>query len=225
MKLTMNMLRSLNKACSGAEQWFEEFYIKTKNYTPDTEVDFDEVYNDLAQCFDNGFIEQHGINFEFGKAGSLKLLKGLKTLPEAILYYPDRVIYHDVYRVNSYLGSTTFNGLSLAIAEKDAIVTNYIDRETILSRYNVTKIEVTETGTDKIYKILNSCSSITDLDEKDTYILNDINGNRFELVGKTSVLEKVNYLYESEISEMRSIISIEQKIEDTVDNFTAWISV
>lgn len=225
MKISLKMLKDLNKCCDSATQWFYAYYVTGRGYEETTEMNYQDVYNEMIECFDNGFMADNNIDFEFGKIGSVKLLRDLKYSAAAILYYPDRVIYHNEYRMFVAGREYTFADLESALEKKEEIVRNSINRDTLLNRYYVTHINITQNGTEKSYEVLDSCVTIDEVNNDHWYWVQNGYGERFEVYGKKNLLSKVNDIYANEILEMRSLLIIEQKIEDMIDGFAAWIRI
>ena len=208
------MLRDLNKCCDGASQWFY-----SKGYDETTELDYQHVYNEMLEFFGASSDDN------FGNSGSLKFLRDLKYSVEAILYYPDRVIYHNEYSMFVYGQEYIFADIESAVNKKQEVVADSIDRNTLLERYFVTRINITQNDAENAYEVLESCVTSDELNSESWYWVQTRNGERFDVYGKENVLIKAEEIYQSEIEEMKSLFIIEQKIEDTVDGFTAWIPV
>lgn len=208
------MLRDLNKCCDGASQWFY-----SKGYDETAELDYQHVYNEMLEFFGASSDDN------FGNSGSLKFLRDLEHSAEAILYYPDRVIYHNEYSIFSSGVEYISTSIEMAKNKKQELIDNYTNRNNLLERYLVTLINITLNDTEKSYEVLGSCVTLDELNESSWYWVQNRDGVRFDVYGKENVLLKVEEIYQSEIEEMKSLFIIEQKIEDTVDGFTAWIPV
>lgn len=221
MKLSYKMLKDLNKLCDAAAKLYEEYYVKDRNYDYDTEISYFDMYNMVYESFDNGFLEERNIEFEFGKAGTIKLLKGLRYSADAILYYPENVIYHNEFKLNTPLGETFHSSLEELKNKKKEILESFIDKTNLCDYYKVTEIEIKQNDTIKFIKLV----SEKDLEDKKWYLVNTNLGERIKVNGKNSLLEILQVEYRKELSNYESLIYAEQKIEETVDNFSSWLKI
>ena len=221
MKLSYKMLKDLNKLCDAAAKLYEEYYVKDRNYDYTTEISYFDMYNMVSESFENGYLKERNIEFDFGKAGTLKNLKSIRYSVDAILYYPGNVIYHNEFKLSTPLGETLHFSLSELKNKKKEILDNLIDKNKLCDYYKVTEIEINQNNTIKFIKLVNE----KDLEDKKWYLVNTNLGERIQVNGKDNLLEVLQIEYNKELSNYESLIYTEQKIEETVDKFSSWLKI
>jgi hypothetical protein len=224
MKLSHKMLSDLNKLCDGAAKLYEEYYVNDNGYGYDDEIDYQSMYDIVLNSFDNGYLEERYIVFEFGKAGTIKLLRDLKYSAEAILYYPDRVLYHDEYRLTALGQTLLFTNLDEARNKKSQLIQEEIDVNSLYERYSVSEITIETVDNQRFITFITTFDK-NDLKNDSYYLLNTFDGQRIEIYGKGQLISTIEQEYQREVANLSEVMIIEQKIEDAVDHFTSWIFV
>lgn len=224
MKLSHKMLSDLDKFCNAAAQLYEEYYVKDNGYGYEDEIDYQDMYNVVSNSFENGYLEEKNIEFEFGKPGTLKLLRNLKYSAEAILYYPDRVLYHNKYRLTTQEQTLFFTDVEEAKLKKIEIINERINANSLFERYAVHEIIVKMINNQKFTTFLADFDK-NDLKDDSHYLINAFDGQRIEVYGKDRLVSTLETERQREAANLSEVMIVEQKIEDTVDHFTAWIAV
>lgn len=224
MKLSYRMLSDLEVLSTPISQLYEEYYVKDNGYTYENEIDYQDMYNAFLNAFDNGYLTERNIEFEFGKSEIVDLFSYLKHSAKAILYYPDRVTYHNEYRLIFLGNEFIFSSLNEVNNKISQILQEEIDAATLYERYSVHEI-IVETVDDQ-----RTVTFLPDLDKNNLkddsyYLINAFDGQRIEVYGKDQLISTLEIERQREADNLSEVMIVEQKIEDTVDHFTAWMSV
>lgn len=203
-------------------QLYEGYYVKDNGYTYETEIDYQDMYDVFLNAFDAGYLIEKNIEFE--KTEIVDFFTYLKHSTEAILYYPDRVTYLEEYRLIFLGNEFLFSSLNEVNSKISQILQEQIDINTLYERYSVREIIVETVNDQRTVTFLPDFDK-NDLKDDSHYLINAFDGQRIEVYGKDRLVSTLETERQREAANLSEVMIVEQKIEDTVDHFTAWIAV